>query len=43
MFVRWSDYKLASFLARTLLQGEINRFPIAQSLLLVLGFFFFFF
>ena len=43
MFVRWSDYKLASFLARTLLQGEINRFPIAQSLLLVLGLFLFLF
>lgn len=42
VFARWSDYKVASFLARTLLQGEINRFPIAQSLLLVvLGFIFF--
>lgn len=41
MFARWTDYKLLSFLARTLLQGGINRFPMAQSLILVvLGFFF---
>lgn len=41
MFARWTDYKLLSFLARTLLQGGINRFPMAQSLIpVVLGFFF---
>lgn len=41
MFATWSDYKLRSFLARILLWGGINGFPMAQSLLLVvLGFFF---
>lgn len=40
MFATWSDYKLPCFLARILLQGGINWFPMAQSLLLVvLGFF----
>lgn len=40
MFATWSDYKSPSFLARVLLQGGINWFPMAQSLfLVVLGFF----
>lgn len=40
MFATWSNYKLPMFLARILLWGGINRFPMAEGLLVFLGFFF---